>query len=117
MDFDEISELIKDYLQKDKGKILKPIRYAGIIESYKTLKIIFNNDCDETTLEILDCALQTGDIAIEITSPMLSAYNITLLTKAFQKADEYSCAVTPPVRQTGNRLSRPTETARASLLT
>ena len=29
---------------------------------------------------------------------------------------EYSCAVTPPVRQTGNRLSRPTETACASLL-
>ena len=31
-------------------------------------------------------------------------------------AVEYSCAVTPPVRQTGNRLSRPTETACASLL-
>ena len=30
--------------------------------------------------------------------------------------NEYSCAVTPPVRQTGNRLSRPTETACASLL-
>ena len=28
----------------------------------------------------------------------------------------YSCAVTPPVRQTGNRLSRPAETANASLL-
>ena len=30
--------------------------------------------------------------------------------------NEYSCAVTPPVRQTGNRLSRPAETAGASLL-
>lgn len=87
MDFDETLELIKEHLQKDKGKILNPIRYADIIESYKTLKIIFNNDCNETTLEILDCALQTGDIAIEITTPMLSAYNMTLLTKAFQKAD------------------------------
>ena len=28
----------------------------------------------------------------------------------------YSCAVTPPVRQTGNRLSGPAETAHASLL-
>ena len=29
---------------------------------------------------------------------------------------EYSCAVTPPVRQTGNWLSRPAETTNASLL-
>lgn len=31
-------------------------------------------------------------------------------------ANEYSCAVKPPVRQTGNRLSGPTETANACLL-
>ena len=30
--------------------------------------------------------------------------------------DEYSCAVKPLVRQTGNRLSGPTETANACLL-
>lgn len=87
MDFDETLELIKEHLQKDKIKILNPTRYADIIESYKTLIIIFNNDCDETTIERLDCALQTGDVAIEITTPMLSAYNVTLLIKAFQKAD------------------------------
>ena len=29
---------------------------------------------------------------------------------------EYSCAVKPPIRQTGNRLSGLTETANASLL-
>ena len=78
MDFDETLELIKEYLQKDKIKILNPTRYTDIIESYKTLIIIFNKDCDETTIEILDCALQTGDVAIEITTPMLSAYNITI---------------------------------------
>lgn len=87
MDFDETLELIKEYLQKDKCKILNPTRYADIIESYKILKSILNKDCGETTIEILDCALQTGDIAIEITTPMLSAYNVTLLIKAFQKAD------------------------------
>lgn len=87
MDFNETLELIKEYLQKDKIKILNPLRYADIIESYKILKSILDKDCDETTIEILDCALQTGDVAIEITTPMLSAYNMTLLTKAFQKAD------------------------------
>lgn len=87
MDFDETLELIKEYLQKDKIKILNPLRYADIIESYKILKSILDKDCDETTIEISDCALQTGDVAIEITTPMLTAYNITLLTKAFQKAD------------------------------
>ena len=34
-----------------------------------------------------------------------------------QKTDEYSCAVTPQVRQTGNRLSGLAGTAYASLLT
>lgn len=87
MDFDETLELIKEYLQKDKIKILNPLRYADIIESYKILKSILDKDCDETTIEILDCALQTGDVAIEITTPMLSAYNMKLLIKAFQKAD------------------------------
>ena len=34
-----------------------------------------------------------------------------------QELPEYSCAVTPQVRQTGNRLSGPAGTAYASLLT
>lgn len=33
------------------------------------------------------------------------------------RGNEYSCAVTPQVRQTGNRLSGPAGTAYASLLT
>ena len=36
---------------------------------------------------------------------------------ARQSVDEYSCAVTPQVRQTGNRLSGLAGTAYASLLT
>ena len=55
MDFDETLELIKDYLQKDKCKILNPLRYADIIESYKILKSILDKDCDETTIEIRLC--------------------------------------------------------------
>ena len=35
----------------------------------------------------------------------------------FRAFCEYSCAVTPQVRQTGNRLSGPAGTAYASLLT
>lgn len=35
----------------------------------------------------------------------------------FEDHFEYSCAVTPQVRQTGNRLSGPAGTAYASLLT
>ena len=87
MDFDELSELIKEHLPKDNCKILNPTRYTDIIKSYKILKSILDKDCDETNIEILDCALQTGDVAIEITTPMLSAYNMILLIKAFQKAD------------------------------
>ena len=37
--------------------------------------------------------------------------------KSFLVATEYSCAVTPQVRQTGNRLSGLAGTAYASLLT
>ena len=44
--------------------------------------------------------------------------NIFLLTGlSFFCNDEYSCAVTPQVRQTGNRLSGLAGTAYASLLT
>ena len=38
------------------------------------------------------------------------------LKKIFKNRDEYSCAITPQVRQAGNRLSGLTETAYASLL-
>ena len=44
---------------------------------------------------------------------------ITLNNTAFaiwQNCDEYSCAATPQIRQTGNRLSGLAETAYASLL-
>jgi hypothetical protein len=37
-------------------------------------------------------------------------------SKSFMKLSEYSCAVTPPIRQTGNRLSGIAGTAYASLL-
>ena len=36
--------------------------------------------------------------------------------KALEEMSEYSCAITPQVRQAGNRLSGLTETAYASLL-
>jgi len=43
------------------------------------------------------------------------SHAITLTCKSYEF--EYSCAVTPQVRQTGNRLSGPAGTAYASLLT
>jgi hypothetical protein len=39
-----------------------------------------------------------------------------LLGRSFSYVDEYSCAATPQIRQTGNRLSGLAETAYASLL-
>ena len=39
------------------------------------------------------------------------------MKQTFKKPSEYSCAVTPQVRQTGNRLSGLAGTAYASLLT
>ena len=44
-------------------------------------------DFDETTTKIMNCPLQIGDIAIRVTTPELTSYNTTLLTKAFQKSD------------------------------
>ena len=40
----------------------------------------------------------------------------TKLSKALESVNEYSCAVTPQIRQTGNRLSGNAGTAYASLL-
>ena len=51
-------------------------------------------------------------------NPDNSAFRVTLNSKIYvDKTDEYSCAVTPQVRQTGNRLSGLAGTAYASLLT
>ena len=58
MDFNEFSELIKKYLQKDKCKILNPTRCADIIESYKILKSFLDKDSDETTIKISNCDIQ-----------------------------------------------------------
>lgn len=44
-------------------------------------------------------------------------YKENLSSNTFLKTIEYSCAVTPQVRQTGNRLSGLAGTAYASLLT
>lgn len=47
---------------------------------------------------------------------LYSKYNMTVLIQKREMV-EYSCAVTPQVRQTGNRLSGLAGTAYASLLT
>ena len=44
-------------------------------------------------------------------------FNIIIFTFPKRDVSEYSCAVTPQVRQTGNRLSGLAGTAYASLLT
>ena len=69
----------------------------------------------KSTLKIIGCFLLLLAIIVDYVYSKnglsLSYYNIIT-----GKLDGYSCAVTPPVRQTGNRLSGPAETAHASLL-
>ena len=55
------------------------------------------------------------DILRDILLKNRSEVRHMLLTE-FDEKNEYSCAVTPQVRQAGNRLSGLTETAYASLL-
>ena len=57
---------------------------------------------------------------LEYTNSVLNtteAYICNSRPRRFGKSYEYSCAVTPQVRQTGNRLSGLAGTAYASLLT
>ena len=48
-------------------------------------------------------------------SDTIGGFN-AMIEKQRKLDGEYSCAVKPPIRQTGNRLSGLTETANASLL-
>ena len=57
--------------------------------------------------------LKTCETIKKLNSKTIKAYRIDLS----QFLTEYSCAVTPQVRQTGNRLSGLAGTAYASLLT
>lgn len=49
--------------------------------------------------------------------PLQEGLILERLVEEYSDTDEYSCAVTPQVRQTGNRLSGLAGTAYASLLT
>lgn len=63
--------------------------------------------------------LVTLTVTVATVATMAAPVSAATLTpkKSHSKADEYSCAVTPQVRQTGNRLSGLAGTAYASLFT
>ena len=71
----------------------------------------------------LDSLLNQVDVSLEIIIINDASNDLTLqILQNYQKRNsnitliEYSCAITPQVRQAGNRLSGLTETAYASLL-
>lgn len=67
----------------------------------------FSYACEEVVTQI---ASRIQGITVEIGG------DTTKLSKALESVNEYSCAVTPQIRQTGNRLSGNAGTAYASLL-
>ena len=86
MDFQEYIESMKEYLKKDKCKVLNPSRIQEIAQSYKILKSIIDACDEETSINILEGALELGDICIRIVTPNFSTYDIKKLQTAILKA-------------------------------
>ena len=81
MDF----KFIKEYLQKDKIKMVNPSRRKDLMEAYDIIQNLFAEE--ETTIEIEPDKLELGDISIRITALSITTFDLNNLIRALQKAD------------------------------
>ena len=87
MSFEDYLKNVKDYLSKDKVKLLNMGRIEEIADAYNTLRMIMMMDEEDTTIEIKEDALELGDISIKVVIPEFTVHDILLFTKAISKAD------------------------------
>ena len=79
-------EFIKEYLKKDKIKIVNPMRRKDLIESFDIIQNLLSSD-EDTTIEIEPGKLELGDVTIRITAFTITTFDINNLIRAIKKAD------------------------------
>ena len=79
-------EFIKEYLKKDKIKVVNPIRRKDLMEAHDIIQNLVRND-EETTIEIVPGKLELGDVTIRITALSITTFDMDSLIRAIRKAD------------------------------
>ena len=82
MDF----EFIKEYLKKDKIKVVNPMRRKDLMEAYDIIQNLLRSD-EETSIEIEPDKFELGDVTIRITALTITTFDINNLIRAINKAD------------------------------
>ena len=79
-------EFIKEYLKKDKIKIVNQVRTKDLFETYAIVQNLLRN-AEETTVEIESGKLELGDVTIRITALTITIFDLNNLMRIIQKAD------------------------------
>ncbi|MBO5700857.1 MAG: hypothetical protein J6S71_00300 [Clostridia bacterium] len=87
MNLDDILGSWKEYLKKDKIKIVNLQKLNDIMAAYRILSSIINIQDKDVTVEIREGDLEFGDIYIRIVAHQFTSYDIEALTQAISKAD------------------------------
>lgn len=87
MNFDDILGSWKEYLKKDKIKIVNLQKLNNIMAAYKILNSIINTQDKDTSIEIREGDLELGGIYIRIVAQQFTSYDIETFAQAISKAD------------------------------
>ena len=79
-------KFIKEYLKKDKIKVVNPMRRKDLIETYDIIQNLARND-EETNIEIVPGKLELGDVTIRITALSITTFDMDNLIRTIRKAD------------------------------
>ena len=90
-------EFIKEYLKKDKIKIVNQVRTKDLFETYAIVQNLLRN-AEETTVEIESGKLELGDVTIRITALTITIFDLNNLMRIIQKADR------PQIFMSGRRV-------------
>lgn len=79
-------EFIKEYLKKDKIKVVNPVRRNDLIEAYDIIQNLVKND-EKASIKIEPGKLELGDVTIRITALSITTFDMENLIRAIKKAD------------------------------
>lgn len=88
MSYQDEMEFLKEQLNKNKCKILNPYRAKEVLKAFGVIKTMVGKSDEETTVEILEGALEAGDVAIRIVTSNFTAYDTSKFADIIQTADD-----------------------------
>jgi hypothetical protein len=89
MDFEVELQRIKEYLEAEKIGFVNFKRQKDVLDSYEIISDIVTSSDPEATIEIKHSALQSGSIAITVSTNDLTVYDMQMFSKAIEKADNF----------------------------